>query len=92
MKAHSTAGAELSPVEAANLACVHGRRARMKEHERDRNDRMHEERGIDTEESIRNRSTDRDAGLQRDGNLGNERNRDRSESDLEHDEERISER
>jgi hypothetical protein len=63
----------------------------MKHHENDRGHRRDEERGVGSED-IRNRSENRDADLQREGNLGNERNRDRSGSDLAPDDDHISER
>lgn len=64
----------------------------MKHDERDREYRPDEERGIGSEEDMRNRSTNRDADLQREGNLGNERNRNRPGSDLDREDDRVSER
>jgi hypothetical protein len=64
----------------------------MKHHERDREHRPDDERGIGSEEDMRNRPTNRDAERQRDGNLGNERNRNRPDSDPEWDDDGVSER
>jgi hypothetical protein len=58
----------------------------MDQNKRDREQRRPDERGIGSEDSMRGNVSDVDSDLQREGNLGNERNRNTPDRDSRRDE------
>jgi hypothetical protein len=58
----------------------------MDQNKRDREQRRPDERGIGNEDSMRGNVSDVDSDLQREGNLGNERNRNTPDRDNRRDE------